>query len=306
LKEFTMRTALLLALCLLPAAVFAQSEAPPPPDEAQDVEAVRPPDAAPQAQPPAPPAAPPARPESDDDQVGILQQHASDNAGVLQSSPEAYAAPQSAPAPTATGQWVFTSQYGWVWMPYGNQYVDEGYSGSPSPYAYVYAVNIGWSWVAAPWLWGWGPYPYFGIRGPHYYGWYRGLYRAGYGWGHYRGGYRGGSGARPVPHAYSRGGGAVVHSTRPSGVVNRGVSRPAGGPRTTARPSGGWARPSGGSRPTGGWARPGGGAVRPSGGGVRPGGASARPSGGAARPSGGGFHASGARGGGGGGGHGRR
>ena len=209
-----MRTVLILSLCLLPAAAFAQYDAPPPPDDAQDVEAVRPPDAEPAVQPLAPPAAPPARAQNDDDQVGILQQNPDENVGILQGSADAYPHQQS--APRATGQWVFTSQYGWVWMPYGNQYVDEGYSGAPSPYAYVYTVSVGWSWVAAPWLWGWGPYPYFGIRGPRYYGWYRGLYRSGYGWGHYRGGYsRGWAASRSYPHSYSRGG--AVHVTRPAG-----------------------------------------------------------------------------------------
>jgi len=139
--------------------------------------------------------------------------------GVLQGSEEnAYSAQAAQPAPDSpppnrTGQWVYTGQYGWVWMPYGQQYVDEGIYGAASPYQYVYGVGIGWSWVAAPWLWGWGPYPYFGIWGPLHFGWYRGLYRAGYGWGRYRGGFpRGGYYTR----GYGRGGG-VYHATRPVG-----------------------------------------------------------------------------------------
>ncbi len=90
--------------------------------------------------------------------------------------------------PATDGQWVYTQQYGWVWMPYGARYVSEGSTGDESPYAYVYEPSIGWCWLAAPWVWGWGAYPYFGARGPGRFGWYTGLMHAGYGWGGYRGG----------------------------------------------------------------------------------------------------------------------
>jgi len=73
------------------------------------------------------------------------------------------------------GQWVFTAQYGWLYMPYGNRYV---LSHAAGPYAYVYYPSHGWHWVAAPWIVGSGPYPYFGARGPFAYHWYRGLSRA--------------------------------------------------------------------------------------------------------------------------------
>jgi len=86
------------------------------------------------------------------------------------------------------GQWVFTQQYGWVWMPYDARYTSEGSSGDETPYAYVYEPSEGWTWCAAPWVWGWGAYPYFGARGPGRFGWYKGLMHAGYGWGSYRGG----------------------------------------------------------------------------------------------------------------------
>ncbi len=98
------------------------------------------------------------------------------------------AEPVSTPSASADGQWVYTDQYGWLWMPYGNQYVDEGSSDGEEPYAYAYDPDDGWGWLAAPWVWGWGPYPYFGALGPGRFGWYRGLTRAGYGWGGYRGG----------------------------------------------------------------------------------------------------------------------
>jgi len=126
-----MRTALLLSLCFLPVAAFAQSEPPPPPpDDAQNVEVARPPDSVPDLQPPPPPAAPPAQARSDDDdQVGILQQHSE---AAPQLAPQA--APYAQPVPRTAGQWVFTSQYGWVWMPYGNPYVaGNGRAPFPSP-----------------------------------------------------------------------------------------------------------------------------------------------------------------------------
>ncbi len=233
----------ILSLLLVPAVAFAQSEGPPPPapDDAPDVETARPPDAQPDVHPPAPPAQPPPRPRtSDDDQVGILQQRSGDGVGILQGSSDdsAYQS-QAAPTapPPAAGQWVYTNQYGWVWMPYGQQYVDEGVYGAETPFQYVYTVNLGWTWCAAPWLWGWGPYPWFGRLGPYRFGWYRGLYRSGYGWGHYRGGYsrgvvRGGGyyrgGYSRGAGGYSRGGGAY-HPTRPiGGAVTRGnVAMPA-------------------------------------------------------------------------------
>lgn len=213
---------------LLPAIAFAQAGPPPPqPDEAQDVDTAHPPEAQPDVNPPAPPAAPPSRAQSsDDEQAGILQHPFGNGPGILQGSDDdadrqqgAVAPSPQAAAPRPTGQWVYTHQYGWVWMPYGRQYVDEGTYGADSPYEYVYSVSIGWSWVAAPWLWGWGAYPYFGVWGPSHFSWYRGLYRSGYGWGHYRGG-------------YPRGGGGYK-ATRPiaGGSVSRGAARFSGGAR---------------------------------------------------------------------------
>ena len=226
-----------LSLLLVPAIASAQSAGPPPPppDDAQSVESARPADPEPDVQPPAPPAAPPPR-AGDDDQVGILQQRSGDAVGVLQGSPDdAYRdrpAPAAAPPAPTSGQWVYTAQYGWVWMPYGRQYVDEGTYGADTPYQYVYTVRLGWTWCSAPWLWGWGAYPYFGVLGPGRFGWYRGLYRSGYGWGHYRGGYpRGGYRAGGyLARGYS---GGAYHATRPlgGGNVTRGNVPPWGGGR---------------------------------------------------------------------------
>jgi hypothetical protein len=95
-----------------------------------------------------------------------------------------YAAPRPvAASPVVTGgQWVYTSQYGWIYMPYGDQYA---YSHAASSYAYVYYPAFGWRWLAAPWIIGSGPYPHFGAHGPFAYGWYRGLSHAGHPWGEY-------------------------------------------------------------------------------------------------------------------------
>jgi len=82
----------------------------------------------------------------------------------------------------AGGQWVYTGQYGWVYMPYGAQYV---YTQSAGAYAYVYYPTFGWRWLAAPWILGSGPHPYFGARGPFAYAWYRGLHRARHPWAGY-------------------------------------------------------------------------------------------------------------------------
>jgi len=136
-------------------------------------QSVQPSTPAPDMQPPAPPQQPPAPP-------------------VQAQSPSQAQQPAGPAQAAGGGQWVYTSEYGWIWMPYGNQYTYEGAANDAYPYSYVYYPSYGWTWLAAPWVWGWGPYPYFGPRGPGGFGWYVGLYRAGYGWG----GYRGGAGGR--------------------------------------------------------------------------------------------------------------
>jgi hypothetical protein len=229
---------ILLALALVPGFAHAQMDPngpPPPADEnqpaQQSVQPAQPNAAQPNVQPPSPPAAPPPRAQSqvqqpsDDDDGPLITVHSqADEANGLSAQQQA-APPPPAGTPaqtTRSGQWVYTSQYGWVWMPYGNQYVDEGVYGDANPYAYVYSVGWGWSWVAAPWLWGWGPYPFFGVYGPAYFGWYRGLYAHGWGWGGYRPFVRGGTVWRGGPVV--RGGGRLVG--HPGGFVSRGgVSR---------------------------------------------------------------------------------
>jgi hypothetical protein len=69
------------------------------------------------------------------------------------------------------GQWVYTSQYGWVYMPYGQQYVSEGSGADMNAYEYVYYPGDGWRWVTAPWIYGWGPAPDYGTLGADPYLW---------------------------------------------------------------------------------------------------------------------------------------
>jgi hypothetical protein len=53
-----------------------------------------------------------------------------------------------------SGQWVFMSGRGWVWIPNGTTSADvEGV-----PYTYLYTPAYGWTWYVSPW--GWGPYRY--------------------------------------------------------------------------------------------------------------------------------------------------
>jgi uncharacterized membrane protein YgcG len=116
---------------------------------------------------------------------------------------------------TPAGQWVYTSQYGWVWMPYGNSYTYLPTSGS-APNMYVYYPAVGWSWVIAPWVWGWGAMPWFGYAGYGGYPWY------GYGYGRWYG-Y-----ARPYAYAGYYGGG-YYHGGRWNGVGPGHAPPPHGG-----------------------------------------------------------------------------
>jgi hypothetical protein len=146
-----------------PPVLLAQANGPAAPDAQDSVPAQAPPSTAPESS--SPPAAPP----------------------ITSSPPEPAAswAEQSAPP----GQWVYTQQYGWVWMPYADAYTYLPPDESGEPYMYVYGPAFGWSWVVAPWVWGGGPWPYFGIHGAWHFGWYsHGWYSHGwYGhgwWGH--------------------------------------------------------------------------------------------------------------------------
>src|SRR5512140_1874113 len=95
--------------------------------EANPPQAVQPSAAAPTQAPPAPPAQLPPVP-------------------IQQDQPAQVAQPMSAAPGTPGGQWVYTEQYGWLFMPYGDRYVYEGTSYDEYPYAYVYYPSYGWSW----------------------------------------------------------------------------------------------------------------------------------------------------------------
>jgi len=79
--------------------------------------------------------------------------------------------PLTVQAPAPPGQWVFTSQYGWLWMPYDRQYT---YVAPDSSVAnmYVYYPAFGWRWVPAPWVLGFGSMPYWGRFGYARFAWY--------------------------------------------------------------------------------------------------------------------------------------
>ncbi|MBI5549282.1 MAG: hypothetical protein HY901_35805 [Deltaproteobacteria bacterium] len=131
-------------------------------------------------------------------------------------APEVQVQVQPVPVPVLpAGQWPYTSQYGWVWLPYAQAYTyvpaDGGY---PSVYAYYPAY--GWRWIVAPWVFNFGPRPYWGVHGParfawharpwfrvsHGHGGYRHRYEAARVYGHHEShGYRGGYGERRSPAA---------------------------------------------------------------------------------------------------------
>ncbi len=107
--------------------------------------------------------------------------------GVQAAPPPGEAAPPAAQWTYSypTGQWVYTSDNGWVWVPAdAAPTVVEGV-----PYAYLYTPAYGWTWYVSPW--GWGPYRYGAwVRHPwRPYGWRGGwvahphvVVRLGVGW----------------------------------------------------------------------------------------------------------------------------
>ena len=165
-------TPVALLLAAAPAFVFAQASdpnAPPAPSsQAYPAEGSTPSEPPPTEAPPPPQAEsqlPP--PPQQDSQSGIPP-------------------PASEPA----GQWVYTGQYGWLWMPYDRQYTYIPGDPQVFPEVFVYYPVYGWRWVVAPWVYGWGPAPYWGVRGPRFFVWYaHPWFRVGgyWGWGGYRG-----------------------------------------------------------------------------------------------------------------------
>lgn len=133
----------------LAAPAFAGNLPPPPPPPQQDEDVdVQPPAPPPSGQPAAPlPANPP--PRASEAQQG-------------------YAAPAAPPSAGPAGEWVYTRQYGWVWMPYEQRYTQV--TGTVA-YSYVFYPGYGWRWLSAPWIVGIGPRPYF-AHGPARFVWY--------------------------------------------------------------------------------------------------------------------------------------
>jgi hypothetical protein len=84
--------------------------------------------------------------------------------------PSATSAPPPPPPSQVAGEWVYTAQYGWVWMPYDQQYTHV-IETSGVAYEFVYYPRFGWRWVLAPWVFALGPRPHF-IHGPGRFAWY--------------------------------------------------------------------------------------------------------------------------------------
>lgn len=126
---------------------------------AEEPSAVTPPTPHPVVGPPNPPAnIPPPPPPTTSNKAETNAHHVAALAG---------------PVPRGTapdGQWSYTVQYGWVFMPYAGQYTAVPASGYP--YMYVYDPTFGWDWLVAPWVVGIGPQPYWGSFGPTRFAWY--------------------------------------------------------------------------------------------------------------------------------------
>lgn len=164
---------------------FAQNQASSQPVEATETPA--PSTTAPQAMPPTPPGNPGLPP--------------GETAG-------------QAPAPitpqTTNGQWTYTSQYGWVYLPYNQSYTHVSPDGSLA-YQYAYYPAQGWVWLESPWVLGWGPRPYWGYYGYNHFAWYaHPWFHVGVAYGgHF--GYRTGFGHIHGAAAYGRHGGGYAH-----------------------------------------------------------------------------------------------
>jgi hypothetical protein len=146
--------AFLVALGSTAASTAARADNPPPPPppsmEAQPNWSVP----APTANPPPP--------------VAYAQAQAA--APVYQAAPVYPATPVYQVAAPATGQWVYTQQYGWLWMPYDARYTSV--TGPNVAFEYVFQPAYGWRWISAPWVLGIGVAPRWGHLGPRHYAWY--------------------------------------------------------------------------------------------------------------------------------------
>ena len=66
------------------------------------------------------------------------------------------------------GDWVMTSQYGWLYLPFSKRYASVvGESG----WLYAFGPLRGWHWLEAPWLLGKGPAPRFNMANEERFAW---------------------------------------------------------------------------------------------------------------------------------------
>jgi hypothetical protein len=128
----------------------AQYPPPPPPPVAPSVEPT------PLPEPPPQSAAPAEGPSGTPQQPGTPPPPPASTQAAT-SPPPPGQTPLVQPYPT--GQWVYLSGQGWVWVPAGATATEM----DGVPYSYLYTPAYGWTWYVSPW--GWGPYVY----GP----WYR-------------------------------------------------------------------------------------------------------------------------------------
>lgn len=150
--------------------VSAQVGAPPkdqaPPDPAR--QSARPAGPAPAEPPPAPPLQPPAIPAAAGPAVANLATSAEDGAElerVYTLGDVSVSLSALSPTPMGVGRWIYTEQYGWLYLPYGDQYVVQAGGAEASAYVYAYYPEQGWTWLPAPWVAGVGPYPYGAVLG---------------------------------------------------------------------------------------------------------------------------------------------
>ncbi len=201
---------LIAMMAIAPVSTWAQEATLEPSDSAGDTQV---------APPSEPPAAPPAQPAP--------EQVPAPPASAEQTDAQPAAPPPGVPS----GQWAYTGQYGWVWMPYAQNYTYVPDSGDP--YMYVYYPSYGWTWVTAPWIFGWGPSPYWGAWGVHHFAWYsRPWFRGGRIDRGYHG-YGGWAGGHPQARVYA-GNSVGIHS---GGAHFGGAVHPSA---PVGHPGGGW------------------------------------------------------------------
>lgn len=147
------------------APALAQTQPPPPPPD----ENAQPPGPPPSAQPPPPPP-PPAPPVAQPIEPAQANPPPAPQANLPPPPPQVNPPPPPAPS-NVKGEWVYTAQYGWIWIPYDQQYTYVNVN-SGVAFEFVFYPAFGWRWVLAPWVFGLGPRPYF-VHGPVLFAWYK-------------------------------------------------------------------------------------------------------------------------------------